>query len=49
MVVGVDDQTIRSVAELSTRLYGEPPGAELRFAVVRDGTVVHAMVVLTPG
>ena len=47
VVVGIDGQVVRTVAELSTRLYAEPPGAELRLAVVRGGTTVHTMVVLT--
>jgi len=49
VVVGVDGQVVRTVAELSTRLYAQPPGAELRLAVVRAGTTVHTMVVLTQG
>jgi len=47
VVVGVDGQVVRTAAELATRLYAEPPGAELRLAVVRDGTTFHSMVILT--
>lgn len=47
MVVGVDGNAVRSVAELTTRLYAEPPGSALRFTLVRNGTTLHTMVVLT--
>ena len=46
MVVGVDGNDVRSVAELTTRLYAEPPGSALRFTVVRGGTTLHTIVVL---
>ena len=49
VVVGVDGQAVRSVAELATRLYGDPPGTPLRFTVVRDGATITTMVVLTDG
>ena len=47
VVVEVDGQEVKSEAELVTRLYGDPPGAELRLAVLRDGATVHTDVVLT--
>ena len=40
-IVAVDGATVRSVAELATRLYGDPPGAELRVTVARGGHVHH--------
>ncbi|HEY5108732.1 MAG TPA: PDZ domain-containing protein, partial [Acidimicrobiales bacterium] len=46
VVVGIDGQVVNSVAELSTRIYGEPPGTELRFAIERGGSTLHPMVVL---
>jgi S1-C subfamily serine protease len=49
VVIGVDGQEIRSVAELATRLYGDPPGAEVRFTVLRDGSTLNATVVLDQG
>jgi putative serine protease PepD len=49
VVVEVDGHAVRSVAELATRLYGDPPGTPLRFAVVRDGATITTMVVLTDG
>ena len=47
MLVGVDGHSVRSVAELDTRLYGDPPGSELRVTVDRNGSTFNAMVVLT--
>ena len=47
VLVGVDGHSVRSVAELDTRLYGDPPGSELRVTVDRDGTTFDTMVVLT--
>ncbi len=47
VIVDVEGQAVRSVAELSTRLYGEPPGSALRFTVVSDGVTIHTLVVLT--
>jgi S1-C subfamily serine protease len=47
LVVGVDGHSVRSVAELATRLYGDPPGSELRVTVERGGSTFNAMVVLT--
>jgi S1-C subfamily serine protease len=49
VVIGVDGQEIRSVSELSTRIYGDPPGAEVRFTVRRDGYTMYTTVVLDPG
>lgn len=49
VVVAVDGQPVRSVAELATRLYGDPPGSALRFAVQRNGTVLTIVVVLNQG
>jgi len=47
VLVGVDGESVRSVAELDTRLYGDPPGSELRVTVDRDGSTFNTMVVLT--
>jgi S1-C subfamily serine protease len=47
VLVGVDGDSVRSVAELDTRLYGDPPGSELRVTVDRDGSTFNTMVVLT--
>ena len=47
VIVGVDGNDVRSVAELNTRLYADPPGSALRFTVVRDGVTFHTIVVLT--
>ena len=49
VVVGVDGEEIRSVAELSTRIYGDPPGSEVRFTVIRDGYTLNTTVVLDQG
>ena len=49
VVVAVDGQPVRSVAELATRLYGDPPGSALRFAVQRNGAVITIVVVLNQG
>jgi S1-C subfamily serine protease len=35
------------VAELATRLYGDPPGSQLRLTVLRDGLTFKTEVVLT--
>ena len=47
VLVGVDGHSVRSVAELDTRLYGDPPGSELRRHRRRDGSTFDTMVVLT--
>jgi serine protease Do len=47
VVEAVDGQTVRSVAELATRLYGDPPGSQLRFTVWRDNLTFDTEVVLT--
>jgi putative serine protease PepD len=47
VLVGVDGRAVRSVAELDTRLYGDPPGSELRVTVERDGSTFQALAVLT--
>lgn len=49
VITGVDGQKIRSVAELSTRIYGDPPGAEVLVTVLRDGSTMEATVVLDQG
>jgi S1-C subfamily serine protease len=46
VLVGVDGHSVRSVAELDTRLYGDPPGSELRITVDREGSTFNTMVVL---
>ena len=47
VVVGVDGQGVDSAADLATRIYGEPPGTEMRFSVERGGVVLHPMIILT--
>ena len=47
VVVGVDGQAVTSAADLSTRLYGEPPGTELRCSVERGGVLLHPSIILT--
>ncbi len=47
VLVGVDGYSVRSVAELDTRLYGDPPGSELRVTVERDGSTFNTVAVLT--
>ena len=47
VVESVDGQRLRSVAELDTRLYGDPPGSQLRLTVRRDGVTFQTVVVLT--
>jgi S1-C subfamily serine protease len=47
VVEAVDGQAVRSVAELATRLYGDPPGSQLRLTVLRDGLTFKTEVVLT--
>lgn len=49
LMIGIDGQTVNSVAELSTRIYGEPPDTELRFTVERGGIKLHPMVILGQG
>jgi putative serine protease PepD len=49
VVFGIDGQTVSSAAGLSTRIYGEPPGTELRFAVDRGGVKLFPLVVLSRG
>ena len=46
VLVRVDGHSVHSAAELDTRLYGDPPGSELRVTVDRDGTTFNTMVVL---
>jgi S1-C subfamily serine protease len=48
-IVGVDGETVRSVAELTTRLYAEPPGTELPVSFVRHGVTFATTVVLGDG
>ena len=48
VIVAVDGQAVRSVAELATRLYGDPPGLRSSASpCVRDGVTFHTVVVLT--
>lgn len=47
VVVGVDGQAVSSAADLSTRIYGEPPGTEMRYSVERDGVLLHPSIILT--
>jgi S1-C subfamily serine protease len=49
VVIGIDGQTVDSAAELSTRIYAEPPGTELRFTVERGGVKIHPLVILAQG
>ena len=49
VVIGIEGQIVNSVAELSTRIYGEPPDTELRFTVERGGITLHAVVILGGG
>ncbi len=45
-IVAVDGAVVRSAAELSTRLYADPPGTELPVTVVRGGDTVATTTVL---
>jgi S1-C subfamily serine protease len=45
-IVDVDGSGVRSVAELSTRLYADPPGTALLLTVVRSGSTLTDTVVL---
>lgn len=45
-IVAVDGAQVRSVAELVTRLYADPPGTELPLTVVRSGGTVDTTAVL---
>ena len=45
-IVAVDGAQVRSVAELSTRLYAEAPGTELPVTLVREGATLTDTVVL---
>lgn len=45
-IVAVDGAVVRSVAELGTRLYADPPGTEIPMTYVRDGTTLSGTVVL---
>jgi putative serine protease PepD len=47
VLVGVDGYSVRSAAELATRLYGDAPGSELRVTVERGDTTFDTVVVLT--
>ena len=48
-IVAVAGHVVRSVAELATELYADPPGTELVVTVVRDGTKMRTTVVLGQG
>ena len=45
-IIAVDAGEVRSVAELTTRLYAEPPGTELSVRFVRGGRTPDTTVVL---
>ncbi len=45
-IVSVDGAGVRSASELDTRLYADPPGAELPVTFVRDGATFSTTVVL---
>ena len=45
-IIAVDAGEVRSVAELTTRLYAEPPGSELSVRFVRGGRTPDTTVVL---
>jgi putative serine protease PepD len=45
-IVSVDGAGVRSVAELDTRLYADPPGTELPVSFVRNGATFSTTVVL---
>ena len=45
-IVSVDGAGVHSVAELDTRLYADPPGAELPVTFVRNGATFNTTVVL---
>ena len=45
-IVSVDGAEVRSVSELDTRLYADPPGTELPITFVRNGGMRSATVVL---
>ncbi len=45
-IVAVDGAQVRSVAELETRLYADPPGNELPVTFVRGDTVVNTSAIL---
>jgi S1-C subfamily serine protease len=49
LIVSVDGEAVRSVAELATRLYAEPPGTELPVSFVRGGMTFDTTVVLGGG
>ena len=46
VVVDVDGHTVRSDADLRTRLYADPPGTLLQLTVDRDGTDLGTTAVL---
>jgi len=46
VLVGVDGHAVRSVAELATRLYGDPPGSEIRVTVDRGTGSFNTIAVL---
>ena len=45
-IVAVDGDEVRSVAELTTRLYADPPGTELPVTVLRSGYTLTDTVIL---
>ena len=47
LVVAIDGAEVRSKAELSTRLYADPPGTEVPVTLVRSGATVHITPVLS--
>ena len=46
VVEAVDGRSVRSVAELATRLYGDSPGTQLLVTVHRGGTTFAATLAL---
>ena len=48
-IVAVDGEGVRSVAELDTRLYAEPPGTELPVTFARAGATRGTTVILGAG
>ncbi len=48
-ITAVAGHAVRSVAELATRLYADPPGTELSVTAERDGTMMRTTVLLGQG
>ena len=45
-IVAADGAVVRSVAELTTRLYADPPGTEVPVTLVRGGATMHTTAIL---